>query len=204
MELIFAWWEDQRRDFPWRRVTDPFKLLVAEMLLQRSRSGSVSEIYMDLFDRWPTPQELAESDVSELENLIRPLGLTNRATKIKAVAVAWVERAEPPGNSKELQDLPGVGPYSANATAIGMSWDSDPCVDSVSNRVLRRYLGKLDKDHSDQDVASIVYSQVPKDRWRELNWAILDLAAAICMPRVPRCQICPLIDRCKIGIDTKT
>ena len=197
MEPIFTWWEDQKRDFPWRRATDPFKLLVAEMLLQRSRSKSVSRIYMDLFDRWPTPQELAEADVSEIENLIRPLGLSSRATTIKAVAVAWFERGEPPCSSKELQGLPGVGPYSANATAVAMSWDSDPCVDSVSVRVLRRYLGKQGKDYSDQHVASIVYSEVPKNRWRELNWAILDLAAAICMPRVPRCHLCPLVDRCK-------
>ena len=197
MEPIFAWWEDQKRDFPWRRATDPFKLVVAEMLLQRSRSGSVSRIYMDLFDRWQTPQELAEAEVSEIENLIRPLGLISRATRIKAVAEAWIDRGKPPCSSKELQDLPGVGTYSANATAVAMSWDSDPCVDSVSVRVLRRYLGKQGNDYSDKYVASIVYSEVPKNRWRELNWAILDLAAAICMPRVPRCQLCPLVDRCK-------
>ena len=204
MEMILTWWQSNRRDFPWRRTTDPFRLLVAEMLLQRSRSGSVTQIYLDLFNRWPTPQELARADVSEIENLIRPLGLMSRATKIKAVADAWIARDTRPTNSKDLQELPGVGPYSANATSIAMSWDSEPCVDSVSIRVFRRYLGKQENDDSDRDVASKVYSIVPKDRWRELNWAILDLAATICMPRVPRCQRCPLRDSCKVGGKART
>ena len=204
MELILGWWERHGRDFPWRRTTDPLKLLVAEMLLQRSRSGSVAKIYLDLFDRWATPQVLAKADVSEIESLIRPLGLPRRAIKIKEVAGAWVERETPPNSSKELQELPGVGPYSANATAIAVSWDSEPCVDSVSIRVLRRYLGDRYDGESDKYVASAVYSTVSKDRWRELNWAILDLAAAICMPRVPRCQLCPLMNRCKSAGDIAT
>jgi len=194
---ILGWWTVHGRDFPWRRTVDPFKILVAEMLLQRSRSGTVAKIYLQLFDRWPTQQKLAEADISELENLIRPLGFKNRASRIKAVAIEWIKPTNPPNTRDELQELGGVGPYSANATAMAMSWDADPCVDSVSIRVLRRYLGDHNAAHTDQHVASRAYSQAPKNRWCELNWAILDLAAAKCLPRIPRCQCCPLKDRCK-------
>ena len=194
---IIRWWIEHGRDFPWRRTGDSFKILVAEMLLQRSRSRTVAKCYLKLFDIWPTPRELARADIAELEKLISPLGFKSRANRLKAVAIEWSERRIPPSTREELQELTGVGPYSANATAIAMLWDADPCVDSVSIRVLRRYLGDQNTAHTDQQVAYKAYSSAPKDQWRELNWAILDLAAAVCMPRIPRCQTCPLVDLCK-------
>ena len=196
-EMIILWGAEHRRDFPWRRTSDPFKILVAEMLLQRSRSGTVAKVYTSLFERWSDSRELAEAEVNELENLLSPLGIKSRATRIKAVAKAWSVGVTLRRTGKELQDLPGVGAYSANATAIAMSWDADPCFDSVSIRVLRRYLGRYNKSRTDQQVASKAYSLVPKGQWRELNWAILDLASAVCMPRIPRCQDCPLEPQCK-------
>jgi A/G-specific adenine glycosylase len=196
-ETMVMWGAEHGRDFPWRRTSDPFKILVAEMLLQRSRSGTVAKVYTRLFERWPGSLELAEADVNELENLLSPLGIKSRATRIKAAAKVWSESEISRSTGKELQDLPGVGYYSANATAIAMSWDADPCFDSVSIRVLRRYLGRYNKSRTDQQVASKAYSLVPKSQWRELNWAILDLASAVCMPRIPRCQDCPLEHQCK-------
>lgn len=194
---ILGWWNQNGRTFPWRETNDPFKVLVAEILLQRSRSGSVAKVYLDVFKRWPDAQEIAEADISEIEDLISPLGLKSRATRVKAVAMGWTQLKTLPSSSKELQELPGVGPYTGNATAVAMSWESDPCVDSVSVRVLRRYLGEQDNGHTDEQVALMAYSQVPNHRWKELNWAILDLAAALCMPRIPRCEECPLTEGCK-------
>ena len=194
---IIRWWKVHGRDFPWRRTDDPFKILVAEMLLQRSRSGSVAKVYREFFERWPTAKELAKADVLDIENLISSLGFKSRAFRLKMVASKWIDQEIPPSSAKQLQLLPGVGRYSANATAIAMSWDSDACVDSVSIRVLRRYRGSHKKKPSDERIASITYSGMPKGQWRELNWAILDLSAAFCMPRIPRCTNCPLETRCK-------
>lgn len=196
-DALIGWWVEHGRDFPWRRTSNPFKVLVAEMLLQRSRSGTVAKIYSKLFERWPATRDLAEADLTELETLVSPLGIKSRASRIKAVAEEWGEYRTSRSTGKELQELPGVGAYSANATAIAMLWEADPCVDSVSIRVLRRYLGNRYKARTDLQVATKAYSSVPKDQWRELNWAILDLAAAVCMPRVPRCQSCPLEVRCR-------
>jgi A/G-specific adenine glycosylase len=197
MKEILAWWRVNGRAFPWRETTDPFKVLIAEMLLQRSRSGSVAKVYSDLFEKWPGVPELAQADVLEIEAIIHPLGLKTRATRIKAVAEEWSARKILPRNSDELQELPGVGPYTANATAAAMSWTSKPCMDSVSVRVMRRYLGDWDQVLPDTAIESGVYTMVSEDQWRELNWAILDLAAAVCMPKIPRCQICPLKDQCE-------
>ena len=194
---IIRWWEINGRDFPWRRTDDPFKVLVAEILLQRSRSGSVSKVYVNLFETWPTAKRLAEADLLEIEAVISSLGFKSRASRLKVLATIWSESITAPSCANDLRELPGVGPYSANATAIAMSWDSDPCVDSVSIRVLRRFQGNHNKKNSNQRIASVTYSGIPKNQWRALNWAILDLSAALCMPRIPRCSNCPLESHCK-------
>lgn len=197
MIQVLLWWSENGRCFPWRQTVDPFRVLIAELLLQRSRSGSVAKVYLEIFERWPTPAELATADDGELDRLVGPLGLKNRAAKVKAIATRWTDLDPKPANVAELQEFPGVGHYMANATAVAMSWNASPCVDSVSIRVLRRYLGNDFDTDSDQQVASTAYAQIPEYRWRELNWAILDLAAALCMPRIPKCQRCPLENHCK-------
>ena len=196
-ETMIKWWAGNGRDFPWRKIDDPFRLLVAEIMLQRSRAGSVAKAYLILFERWDGPDEIAQASIKDLEAVMAPLGLPSRAARLKALASKWCESEDTPDSAKELLELPGVGPYTANATAIAMSWESDPCVDSVSIRVLRRFLGMQSKKLSDQRVASRAYSGIPRDRWRDLNWAILDLASALCMPSIPRCESCPLYLRCK-------
>ena len=197
LTAVLGWWTDNGRVFPWRQTTDAFRFLIAEMLLQRSRSGTVAGVYLGLFERWPGAEEISQADVDEIATVIGPLGLRGRAEKIKAVATAWIDSGDHLNSVKQLQELPGVGPYIANATATAMSWESGPCFDSVSIRVMRRYLGQWAGDIPDVQVASQAYLQVPKTRWRELNWSILDLAAALCMPRVPRCHSCPLEEHCK-------
>jgi A/G-specific adenine glycosylase len=191
---LFDWWSENGRIFPWRQTVDPFKVLIAEILLQRSRSGSVAKVFGQLFSRWPGLRELANADLHAIEMMVNPLGLRGRARTIKEVAIAWLDAQDPPNSAEQLRKLPGVGPYMANATAAAMSWESDPCYDTVSIRVLRRFMGDTDRQHTDEEVASHVYSQVPRGHWRELNWAVLDLAASVCMPRTPRCEQCPLSD----------
>jgi A/G-specific adenine glycosylase len=191
------WWYNHGRDFPWRRTKDPFKILVAELLLQRSRSGSVSVVYQNIFQRWPTPKYLSRANISSIESVIRPLGLQSRAMRIKELAIAWVGQDHLPSDVNGLQKLSGIGPYSAKATAVAMSWNPEPPVDSVSGRVMRRLLGYETAVADYDTIASTVYSHTPKCAWRALNWAILDIAAAWCMPKKPRCTTCPLRNGCR-------
>ena len=167
------------------------------MLLQKSRLESVAKLYSKFFWLWQKPEELRNADTLKIEPFIEPLGFKALATLINMMATAWCERQTIPQNSYELQELPGIGPYSANATATTMSWDSGPCVDSVSVRVLRRFLGYENNTGTSDEAALKVYSQVSESQWRDMNWAILDLASDICMPRVPRCEMSPLVYECE-------
>jgi A/G-specific adenine glycosylase len=198
---LLRWGRANRRPFPWRKETDPFRILIAEVLLQRSRGTTVARIYEDLFERWPTPGDLAKASVGEIKELIRPLGLTNRAFFLKAIAADVDSRGGVPRSVEELLRFTGVGRYAANATAAAAFEVRTPTVDGTSARVYRRFFGLCaSKDSSvDDELWELVEKVSPRQGSREWNWAVLDLAAMICLPRAPRCPECPLNRRCVTG-----
>jgi A/G-specific adenine glycosylase len=195
---LLRWGEEHRRSFPWRETDDPFRILIAEVLLQRSRGKTVATVYERLFDRWPTPDALARARVDWIASVIRPLGLMRRAATLKALAGAVVQRGSVPGSMDELMDLPGVGRYAASATLAVAFEQRAPVVDGVSARVYRRYFGleTATPASSDGRLWELVSEATPSRRTREWNWAVLDLAASVCLPKVPRCEECPLQTRC--------
>lgn len=196
---LIDWGRKNRRDFPWRKESDAFRILIAEVLLQRSRANTVAPVYAQLFEQWPDSATLASVAISELQDVIRPLGLTHRAKTVITLARAIEERGGVPDTTEELMSLPGVGRYIASATASAAFGSHEPLVDGVSNRVYDRFFG-LSSSTNSQHVASnrdkgiwrFVEGLTSKGEMTELNWAALDLAATVCMPRKPRHHSCPL------------
>lgn len=185
------------REFAWRGNNNPFEVLVAEVLLQRSRSSTVEAVYRELFRRWPTAEALARAQVRSIAAVIRPLGLVSRAPRLKQLAAEIAARGLPE-NVDRLLELPGVGRYAANAAAAVAFGKRSPTVDGVSARVYRRYFGLPEGRPAvgDRELWALVELVTPPRGARTWNWAVLDLAAAICLPRVPRCDECPLRTRC--------
>jgi A/G-specific adenine glycosylase len=195
---LLRWGEGHRRSFPWRETDDPFRILVAEVLLQRSRGKTVAGVFDRLFERWPTAEDLSKARTSSIASVVRPLGLVKRAATLKALAGEVAELGGIPDTLDELLELPGVGPYAASATLAVAFERRAPVVDGVSARVYRRYFG-LDGDgpaSSDGVLWEAVHRVTPRTHLREWNWAVLDLAALVCLPTIPRCDECPLLDRC--------
>ena len=192
------WGAAHWRSFPWRTTNDPFRILVAEVMLQRSRGITVAKVYERFFGRWPDAQSVARAHVRSIGSVIRPLGLTGRAATLKALAREVTERGSVPDSFEELLSLPGVGPYAAGATLVVAFGKRAPVVDGVTARVYRRYfgLGSNGAANSDGALWSLVEEVTPKGRVREWNWAVLDLAATVCLPKVPRCSECPLALHC--------
>jgi A/G-specific adenine glycosylase len=192
------WGTEHRRSFPWRETSDPFRILVAEVLLQRSRGKTVAVVYEELFGRWPDADALSRARTPSIASVIRPLGLVKRAGTLKALAREVEHIGDVPGTLDGLLALPGVGRYAANATlAVGFAKRA-PVVDGVSARVYRRYFGlKTDLPPSaDPELWRLVELATPRTHNREWNWAVLDLAGTICLPKVPRCPECPLVTHC--------
>jgi A/G-specific adenine glycosylase len=195
---LTRWREVHHRPFPWRETSDPFRILVAEVLLQRSRGNTVATVYEELFHRWPDVVVLSRARVTSIGSVIRPLGLTKRATTLKALAQEITRLGAVPDTLDGLLALPGVGRYAANATLAVAFGARAAVVDGVSARVYRRYFG-LDGDgpaSNDEELWALVEEVTPHEHVREWNWAVLDLAATVCLPKVPRCSECPLSADC--------
>ena len=200
---LLSWGAENQRKFPWREERDPFRVLVAEVLLQRSRARTVAPVYEELFERWPTPADLAGAPVRQIEAVIQPLGLIRRGARLKLLAARINERGSVPSSQAELESLPGVGRYAAGAALATTGGRARVPVDSVSARVYRRYFGSEGGPEPSEDsrLWELVGQVVPVRRARDLNWAVLDIAATVCLPRNPRCTACPLASRCRWAED---
>jgi A/G-specific adenine glycosylase len=141
---------------------------------------------------------MCRARVDSIASVIRPLGLVRRAATLKELARAVAEQGRVPDSMDELMDLPGVGRYAASATLAVAFEQRAPVVDGVSARVYRRYFGleSAAPAASDGQLWDLVSEATPAKRTREWNWAVLDLAAAVCLPKLPRCQVCPLRHQC--------
>jgi A/G-specific adenine glycosylase len=195
---LMRWGRANRRSFPWRETDDPFEVLVAEVLLQRSRGKTVASVHRELFRRWPTALALSRAHVGTIESVIRPLGLVRRAATLKELAREVVRLGGVPNTLESLLALPGVGPYAAGATLAVAFGRRAHVVDGVTARVYRRYFGSVSEllPSNDNELWDLVETATPVRNLREWNWAVLDLASSICLPKVPRCSVCPLESHC--------
>jgi A/G-specific adenine glycosylase len=160
----------------------------------------VALVFDELFRRWPDAHSLAQARVDSIRRVIRPLGLISRAETLKALATEVAKRSRVPRTLEGLLALPGVGPYAANATLAVAFGRRSSVVDGVSGRVYRRYFG-LAADappSTDRALWGIVEGATPARAVRQWNWAVLDLAATVCLPARPRCFECPLADSCSL------
>lgn len=189
IRALRRWHRSHRRPFSWRETASPYETLVAEVLLQRSRAATVEPVYADLLERWPDAAGLAKARVRDIENIVRPLGLTSRAKRLRELAVALVALGGVPRDEASLRALPGVGRYAARATLARMGRRT-PVVDGVSGRVYRRVFGRPGAE--DGALWALAEWATPRRDVASWNWAVLDLAATICLPRLPRCASCPL------------
>ncbi len=106
------------REFPWRGTSDPYAVLIGELLLQRTRAEQVEPVYREFLRRWPSAAALGRARSTSLRRVLHPLGLTKRAEQIERLAVALGELEEVPGDPDTLALLPGVGPYVAHAVPV--------------------------------------------------------------------------------------
>lgn len=190
---LLTWGRRNRRSFPWRETDDVWQILLAEVLLQRSRAITVARVHEELLARWPTAGDLSRARVSSIRQVIRPLGLVSRAERLRDLARTVSEEGVP-RDPAILKGFPAVGPYAANATVAVAYGVHAPVVDGVSARVYARFFAVDPADEA--AFQKIVDAATPPRTAREWNWAVLDLAAAICTPRTPSCQECPLLSDC--------
>lgn len=191
-----AWWAQSARRFPWREAGDAYAVFMAETVLQKTQVAKAEKAYGELMAAYPTVAALAAAPEGHLERVFAWLGLVKRARFLRAAALLIVERhgGVVPRTAAELKSLPGMGEYSANAVLCFGHGAPTPIVDTPIARVLKRLLGFFSEKAAWEDPVawSVARAFLDTDRPVEHNYALLDLAALVCLPRTPQCWRCPV------------
>ncbi len=197
-EALIAWYEADHRSFPWRETTDPYAILVSEVMSQQTQLDRVVDAWEAFLDRWPTVEDLAGADRADVVGFWtdHSLGYNNRAKYLKEAAGRIVEEygGEFPEDPDGLQELMGVGPYTANAVASFAFNSGDAVVDTNVKRVLYRALDVPDDDEAFERVANAL---LPEGQSRAWNNAVMELGGVAC-GKQPRCDAepCPWREWC--------
>ena len=192
------------RSFPWRAESaSPFGILVAEILLKQTHAGKVAKVWPCLIARYPSAGDMSEADPDELFRFVSELGFGNQRTSaLIALASAIRQTREPlPVDPKDLMKLPYVGVYTAHAVACFAYGRRFPIVDLSIVRTISRIVGiNPPKDiRRAGEVWDVAWLLLPWQRFKDHNYGLLDFAAAVCKPRSPSCNECPIAAECAHG-----
>ncbi|MFV9507228.1 MAG: A/G-specific adenine glycosylase [Oscillochloridaceae bacterium umkhey_bin13] len=199
---MLAWFADQARDLPWRHTRDPYRILVAEVMLQQTQVDRVLPKYAAFLDAFPSLDDLAAAPRAEVIRLWAGLGYNRRAVNLQRAAQAVRDQHGGvfPQDVALLQTLPGVGPYTAGAIACFAFEQPVAFLDTNIRRVVRRALvgpETAPPPTSDRQLLSLVAPLIPEDRAWAWNQAIMELGALICTAAAPACRRCPLKAHCQ-------
>jgi A/G-specific adenine glycosylase len=198
---LLAWFDRHKRDLPWRRDRDPYRIWVSEVMLQQTQAERAAVYFKRWLARFPDVASLAAAPEDEVLKLWEGLGYYSRARNLRAAARRIVERhqGEFPSRAEEILDLPGIGAYSAGAIASQAFGARRAAVDANVERVLARVRDLADPVRSARGSARIAaWAGALADcpRPGDVNQALMELGALICLPRNPACTRCPVLGRC--------
>jgi A/G-specific adenine glycosylase len=196
---LLTWFDRHRRDLPWRRTRDPYRIWLSEVMLQQTRIETALPYYQRFLEKFPTVEDLARAEVEEVLALWSGLGYYRRARQLHAAARKVAEIGGFPRTVAGLLDLPGIGPYTAAAVASIAFGVAEPVLDGNVERVLSRWLAlELDpksRPARERMLASAA-SLLDPARAGDSNQALMELGATVCVPKRPRCLLCPIAPGC--------
>jgi len=207
-DLLLKWFRVNARDFPWRRSsTSSYGMVVSEVLLQRTRAETVAAFFPAFMRRFPAWRHLAAATDADLRAFLEPIGLwRRRADSLRALGQELQQRrGRLPTTRQQLESLPGIGQYIASSVMLLCHGRREPLLDVNMARVLERCFTprKLVDIRFDPWLQALARAVVDHEQAREVNWAILDLAAIHCRPRNPLCSTCPVRTCCQFAISRR-
>lgn len=198
---IIAWYEEHQRTFPWRNISDPYRIWVSEIILQQTRTVQGHDYYLRFLEAFPNVQTLASASEDEVLRVWQGLGYYSRARNMHAAARQIVATGHFPTTYEGVLALKGVGEYTA-AAVCSFAYHL-PCavVDGNVYRVLSRYFGldtPIDTPQGHRAFAELAATLLPKDGAlaAEYNQGLMDFGALQCVPKSPVCADCPLSSSC--------
>ena len=197
---LLGWFDRSVRSMPWRGISDPYAILVAEFMLQQTQVERVVPVYLAFLTRFPTVQSLARAPRAQVIRAWAGLGYNRRAVNLQRTVQEVVSRfgGRLPEDQEALRSLPGVGAYTAAAVACFAHNAQVPVIDTNVRRVLGRFFFGRDRAQpSERELLSLAEAVLPVGMAWSWNQALMDLGASICPARAPRCSACPLESRCR-------
>jgi A/G-specific adenine glycosylase len=197
---ILSWYDTARRDLPWRTTgeesPDPYRVWLAEIMLQQTRVETVIPYYRRWLDLFPSLEVLAAAETGEVLRAWEGLGYYSRARNLHRAVREVVERygSRLPDTAAGLRELPGVGRYTAGAIASIAFDREEPVVDGNVRRVLARWADEAAP--GDAWLWAVAGELVRGPRPGDLNQGLMELGATVCTPRNPRCEVCPAAGWC--------
>ena len=196
---LFEWYQEHRRDLPWRDTRNPYEIWISEVILQQTRVAQGYDYFVRFIERFPTVEALAEAPDDEVMRMWQGLGYYSRARNLHAAAKQVVAMGGFPTTYEAIRSLKGVGDYTAAAVASFAFDVPQAAVDGNVCRVWSRVFGidvPIDSVQGKRLITDIAQSLLPEAHAALYNQAVMEFGALQCVPRNPHCSECPLAHKC--------
>ena len=196
---LLAWYDEHKRELPWRATRNPYHIWISEVILQQTRVAQGYDYFVRFIERFPTVEALAGASDDEVMRMWQGLGYYSRARNLHAAAKQVVQGGAFPERYEDIRALKGVGDYTAAAVA---SFAFDVPVAAVDGNVCRvwsRMFGidvPIDTALGKRQVAEVAQALLPTGQAAKYNQAAMEFGALQCVPKNPRCEDCPLAHKC--------
>jgi len=199
-QKLLAWGENNTRHYPWRETSDPYSVLVAELMLRRTKAEQALPVYEAFMASYPTLSTLSDAAPSDIREILAPLGLNWRIENLVQLARAVNENRldRIPESLEDLQLLPGVGPYVAGVVRCLAYGRAAPVLDTNVVRVLGRFFGLslAGEPRRKKEMLALATECVESKAPKQYTLALIDFGALVCTPSSPQCRQCPLRSKC--------
>lgn len=199
---LLCWYEENKRELPWRSNPKPYYVWISEIMLQQTRVEAVKEYFNRFIKELPDIASLAQVEDERLMKLWEGLGYYNRARNLKKAAIVVMEEygGELPAEYERLLSLPGIGSYTAGAISSLAYKIPVPAIDGNVLRVTKRLSAgyeDITKEAVKKELFKELLEDMPKEKAREFNQALMELGAMVCIPNgKPLCEKCPVASLC--------
>lgn len=201
VQQLLNWYSRNKRDLPWRKTSDPYKIWVSEIMLQQTRVDTVIPYYYRFLEKFPTVHHLAQAGRRQVLKQWEGLGYYSRVRNMQDAAITVSEKLDGnlPDAYSAIIKLKGIGPYTAAAILSIAFQKPYAVVDGNVIRVFSRYFGisnDIRKQSTKNDISGLAQSLIPDDCPGDFNQAVMELGATVCTPLNPECHECPLTHSC--------
>jgi len=197
--ILLKWYDDNKREYPWRKSNDLYELLVTEILLQKTIALNVSNMYNSFFKKYTDFSSIDNTKISDLQLTIKVLGLSNkRAQILKDLGHLIINKhnGEIPRDTDKLKEVNGIADYVSNAFGCFGLNNRTLFFDVNIKRVIMRVFEPQSSKFTRDSMYSHLNKLLPKMEFKYVYWAILDFGALICSKNKPKCALCPIAEHC--------